>query len=191
MKTRTRQFADHPDRDEMLQALRKGEVPFQQHLTVCSSCRLVYDLLLINRYSETLDFEAPPPEAYYRHSTLPLTASNWVPRRTDIGESIYDSWTGLPATVTRDSAMGLERSLRFASGSISLELVADRTPEGWSFAARCYRGSAPSGEFILKIGGKRISPGLHYCYAWTSLQPPRKILLLSPSLRLVFDTSLW
>jgi len=191
MKTKIRQSADHPDRDEMLRALRTGEVPFRQHLAVCSSCRLVYDFLLINRHVETLDSVVPPSEACHRHSTLPLVASNWLPCRTETGKSVRDSWTGLLATVTRDSAVGLERSLRFASGSISLELVADRTPEGWRFAARCYRGPIPSGEFILKIGNKRIPPGLHSCYSWSSLKPPRTIQLLSPSLRLIFETGLW
>jgi hypothetical protein len=191
MKTRTRQLNDHPDRDELLQALRTGEIPFQQHLGVCDSCRSIFDFLLINRRLETPDLVTPSPSAYHRHSTLPLVASNWVPRQTDFGKSMYDSWTGLPATVTRNSAMGLERSLRFVSGAISLELVADRTPESWRFAARCYRDQIPSGEFILKIGRRRLSPGLHDCYSWTSPKPPHTIQLLSPSVRLVFDTGLW
>jgi hypothetical protein len=87
--------------------------------------------------------------------------------------------------------MGFERNLHFASGAIRLELVADRTPEGWRFAARCYKSEIPSGEFILKIGTKRILPGLHDCYSWFSPKPPRTIQLLSPSLRLVFETGKW
>jgi hypothetical protein len=175
----------------MIEALRSGDVPFHRHLEKCEVCRRDLEFLRLSNHLEALDLVAPSPRAYHRHGALPLSVSNWLPRRTETGKLARDSWTGLPATVTRDSAMGLERSLRFTSGPISLELVADRTPEGWRFAARCYRGSAPSGEFILKIGGKRIPPGLYDCYAWTSLQPPRKIQLLSPSLRLVFETGSW
>jgi len=191
MKTRTRQFSDHPDRDEMLRALRTGEVTFRQHLAACGSCRSIYDFLLLQRHIEPPSSTAPSPDALCRHSRLPLISSNWVPRRTVMGKSVRDSWTGLPATVTRDSAMGLERSLSFSSAGISLDLVADRTPDGWRFAARCCRDQVPSAEFVLKIGRKRLSPGLHKCYSWTSLKAPRTIELLSPSTRLVFETGLW
>ena len=191
MKTKPVQFADHPDRDEMLSAIRTGELTFREHLANCSWCRDIYDFLLLGRRVETLESAAPAMDTFQRHCSLPLSASGWLPRRTVVGKAMHDSWAGLPATVTRDSAMGLERSLRFVSGAISLELVADRTPGGWRFAARCYRNEAPSAEFVLKIGRKRLSPGLHQCYSWTSLKAPRTIQLLSPSLKLVFDTGTW
>jgi len=191
MKYRSRDVTLHPDRDEILRAARSGKVPFEKHLGVCASCRSIYNFLLLDESLALLDGSTPLPGALHRHSCLPLSASNWLPRQTKTGKSVHDSWTGLPVTVTRDSAMGLERGLRFTSGTISLELVADRTPEGWRFAARCYRGAVPSGEFILRIGKQRLSPGLHDCYTWTSSRPPHKIQLLSPSLRLVFDTGLW
>ena len=191
MKAKTRQFADHPDRDEILRAVGTGEVPFRQHLAGCGLCRDVHDFLFLSRYLKPLDVSAPSPDSCHRHSALPLVVSNWLPYRTKIGKATQDSWTGLPMTVTRDSAMGLERSLRFESGAISLELVADRTPDGWRFAARCYRGSVAAGEFILKVGKRRLSPGLHNCYSWFSQKPPRTVQLLSPSMRLVFEVGVW
>ena len=114
-----------------------------------------------------------------------------MPRKATTGRSTHDSWSGLPATVTRDSALGFERSLRFESGPVVLELVADRTPDGWRFAARVYRDQKPSGEFILKVGRNRLQPGLHHCFAWSSARPPHSIELLSPSLKLEFDTGIW
>jgi hypothetical protein len=191
MKHKHANTTGHPDRDDLLRAVRTGEVSFRQHLAECESCRNVYGLLLLDEHLGLLNVSTPFPRELSKHANLPLLKSDWIPRRTDIGKSVHDSWTGLPVTVTRDSAMGLERSLRFSSGPISLELVADRTPEGWRFAARCYRSGVPSGEFVLKIGRQRIAPGLHDCYSWTALQPPKKIQLLSPSLRLVLDTGTW
>jgi hypothetical protein len=191
MKQKHVDIVGHPDRDDLLRAARTGEVPIRQHLAACESCRGVYSLLLLDEHLGLLDVSLPFPRELSKHANLPLLSSDWIPRRTDTGKTVHDSWTGLPVTVTRDSAMGLERSLRFASGPITLELVADRTPEGWRLAARCYRSEVPSGEFILKIGRRRMAPGLHDCYSWSALLPPRKIQLLSPSLRLVFDTDSW
>ena len=191
MNSKPVEFDHHPDRDEMLAAIRTGELPFREHLANCSWCRGIYDFLSLGRCVERLESTAASSDAIHRHCSLPLSTSGWLPRRTEVGRPLYDSWTNLPVTITRDSAMGLERNLRFVSGAITLELVADHTPGGWHFAARCYRDGAPSAEFVLKIGRKRLSPGLHRCYSWTSLKAPRTIQLLSPSVRLVFDTGTW
>jgi hypothetical protein len=191
MKAKTRPYDDHPDRDELLRAVKTGDVPFRRHLAVCDSCRSIYNFLLLRREVESQALPAPSIETFRRDGTLPLVAANWTPRRTEVGHLERDSWTGLPLTVTRDSAMGLERSLRFSAGTINLELVSDRTADSWRLAARCYCCEIASREFILKVGTKRLRPGLHDCYSWTSLKPPRTIQLLSPSLRLIFDTGIW
>jgi len=190
MKVKNGQKDDHPDRNAMLRALVEDEIPFREHLKICDSCRTVFEWLRLSRQMKALELATPSPSTYLRHGNLPLFASDWVPRRSLAGQSVYDSWTHLPATITRDSAMGLARNLRYTAGEVTLELVADRTPEGWHFAARCYRGASPSAEFVLQVGKRRMQPGLQYCYAWTAPRPPRRIQLLSPSLKLVVETGL-
>jgi len=181
----------HPERDQIVQAVRSGVVPFRDHLEECESCRSVYEFLLLCHRVECTDFEEAHPAAVNRHAALPLVIGDWTPRNSQIGRTVRDSWINLPATVTRDAAMGLERSLRLSAGPIALELVGDRSPEGWRFVARCYRRGAATGEFVLKVGRERLQPGLHECYSWTSRKPPRRIQLLSPALLLTFDTGKW
>jgi hypothetical protein len=103
----------------------------------------------------------------------------------------YDSWRSSPATVLRDAARGMERRLRFIAGKISLELVVERRPEGYSFVARCYRGGRPSTEYILKVGRERLQPEYRSCYFWTSRKPPRNMQLLSPFLKVDLDRVQW
>ncbi len=190
MMKQSRAITEHPERGEMLRAVRTGEVPFQTHLDECEQCRTMFELMAVSQTVGDISRTRVSSDSASSSAILPLLIGNWMPRDLVRGTSVLDTWQSNPAAL-RDSACGMERRLRFAAGDISLELVVERRPEGYRFVARCYKGGRASSEFVLKIGKERLSPEFRGCYFWTSNRPPRKLQLLSPSTNIECDSILW
>jgi hypothetical protein len=183
---------NHPDRDEMLRAIVTGSVPFKSHLARCETCRMLFELLSIHR-AEAPDslISVPPVGALYRQMAISRLAESRNPERSVSGAIIFDSWQHLPVSQTRDAAPGLERRMRLKSDQYLLELIGDRQLREWDFVARVYDRARVTREFILKVGRRKLYPELQDCFFWSSARPPRRIQLLSPSLRVDFGNIKW
>jgi len=173
----------HPDRSIMLKAMERGEGHLLTHLRYCQECRELYELLSAFRFVRSVDPVLPSDEAMVKQEGIALIAASRVPARAVRGQLVFDSWHDLPAMVVRDAAIGVERRLRFRAGRIVLEFVAERQPEGWEFTAKVYENDRPVSDYVLKVGGRKLLPSVRHCYNWLAPGPPRKIQLLSPSLR--------
>ncbi len=113
------------------------------------------------------------------------------PERSVPGAVVFDSWQDLPVTQTRYVAPGLERRLRLRSDRYLLELVGDRQLREWDFVARVYDREKVTRQFILQVGRRKLYPEVQDCFYWSSARPPRRIQLLSPSLRIDFGNIKW
>jgi hypothetical protein len=191
MSPRPQNNQHHPDRDQIMRAVETGKVPFADHLKSCEACRDLYELARMYRDANGFTWPTPSDRQIERHAALPFLIGNWTSENATEGRVSLDSWKDLPASAIRDSAQGLERRLRLAAGPVELELVGERTLGGWRFVARCYREGSVTGEFVLKVGRRRMQAGRYECFRWTSDQPPRSVQLLSPSLEVVFDNIKW
>lgn len=143
----------------------------------------MYELLSAFHIARSVDLVLPSDEAMIKQEGIALIAASRAPARTVRGKVVFDSWHDLPAMAIRDAAIGIERRLRFRAGRIVLEFVAERQPDGWEFTAKVYENGRAVSDYVLKVGGRRFLPSARHCYNWLAPHPPRKIQLLSPSLR--------
>ena len=193
----------HPDRAEMLAAIKLGTVPFADHLKSCESCRQLFEILSQfgewevgkdtgdpGREAGDIRFEAPL-DSVYRHRAIARLIQSRRPERTIDGKVAFDSWADLPAVEVREAALEGERRLRLTADRYTLELIGDRRLDRWEFVARVYDRKKVSSEFILQIGRKKLHPCSQACFFWDAKRPPRRIQLLSPSLKIDFGEVRW
>lgn len=175
----------------MFEAIKTGRVPFRNHLAQCESCRQLFELLSLSGEADQSALTAPSPASLYRARAIALQDRSRQPERSLKGELAHDSWSGLPAQQVRDAAFSGERRLRFKTGETVLDLVIEKTAGQFELVARVYEKGLPSTRYLLQIGRRKLYPENHNCFYWNSTQAPRRISLLSPSVKLDFGTLAW
>jgi len=181
----------HPDRGEMLRAIRTGRIPFARHLAECEDCQNLFAMLSrVHTGVEEID-ESPGEHAVYRHRAIALLVQSRHPRSSVDGDVVFDSWAHLPPTQVRAATLEGERRLRLKAGRFTLEFIADRQLDGWEFVARVYDQTRATSEFVLQVGQKKLYPCAQQCFFWSAKHPPRRIQLLSPELRIDFGRLRW
>jgi hypothetical protein len=175
----------------MFKAIRSGTVPFASHLEQCDHCRILFKLLSHHNLPYSAELEKPDQAAIRQWGQIPRLAQSRRPVRAIRGRVVLDSWAHLPAMQIRQAPPDVERHVSFAAGQYTLELVADRSTEGWEFVARVYDRDKVTSEFFLQVGRTKLSPESHDCYFWTASKPPRSLKLLSPSLKIDFGKLSW
>jgi hypothetical protein len=191
MNRQNKTLTEHPDFDQILEAVRTEQPALEAHMRECEQCRFFYELAIVSKTNRTIAEAGRSSQVPRQTAMLPLLVGNWTPRKIELGSVDYDSWRNDQAAAVRDAAKGAERRLCLSSGKISLELVVEQRPEGFSFTARCYRDDRPSNEFILKIGRIKLLPDMYECYFWNSGKLPKKLQLWSSSTLIDFTQVLW
>lgn len=183
---------NHPDRTEMLKAIKSSTVPFEKHFDECASCRDLFQLL--TEFTVPVDSNTivePSPNAVIRAGMIPALAKASRPRIVRTGHIEHDSWSGMSAMQARDSVSGMERQLQLVAGSVRVGLIAERTHSGWSFIARIYNKDSVSSEYVIKVGRQKITSGQSNVYRWQMVRPPRKLVLVSTTGSIAFEDVVW
>ena len=175
----------------MLEAIRSGVIPFQDHLDQCEECRNLFAVLSRVTTEAELAASEPSRHSVYRHRAIALIDQSRHPRRQIAGAVVFDSWSHLSNVQVRDAVLEGERRLRLKAGRYVVELVADRQLDTWEFTARVYAGTAVTSEFILQIGRRKLFAEAQQCYFWTAKHPPRRVRLLSPDVGVDFGELSW
>jgi len=181
----------HPSRTAILEAIKEGKIPFQEHLDQCESCRNLFEFLRDFHLAGQSAIVAPSETAMQRHIAIPLLREKISVSRLLRGFIVFDSWSGEPAFQLREADSGFVRHLRLKSGDITLEMVAESRPEGWEFTARVYKGRRVSSRWILQAGGKRMLPQSQGFYHWVSKRKPHLFRLITTSMHIDFEKLSW
>ena len=182
----------HPTKSALLAAVKTRSRKIDSHLADCPECSIEFDILKQVFPDGVIPEVEKPEEAHLAQlATIPARRAKARDRSTVRGTVAFDSWSGLTRVQVRGAARGAERRLRLSAGRTELELVAGRQLTGWEFSARGYVDGEPCGDFLLKVGGKTLSPEYQNCFFWNSTRPPRTIHLLSSSHDLVFKDISW
>lgn len=181
----------HPERSEMISAIRAGDTEFAKSLAGCDSC--VTEFSYLKSKFELLEqtIVSPPDDALMRHQGIARLMNARRPSPTVVGEILYDSWTTPPPQAVRSSGVGVERRVSLSSGEFVLELVAERNIDRWEFVARVYRNRKVCSEFSLKAGHQALYPQQGKCYFWSSKRPTRRIQLQSADINIDFGELKW
>lgn len=182
----TRGKDKHLEREEILDAIAKGEKPSVGHLRECPDCLSLYETLLHFDGAADVVLEDPSAHLIEKLTAIPQLVGSRPARVKVRGRIVYDSWIDLPAAQLRDSGTVRERRMRFAYGNIGLEIVAERHTDGWEFTARVYDGETTTCKYVLKVGRERFAPEMHDCYYFKRPTLPRTLYLLSPDQQIVF-----
>ncbi|MCK5269118.1 MAG: hypothetical protein KAR07_13155 [Spirochaetes bacterium] len=182
---------NHPDRIEMIKAAKAGRIPFRAHLKNCFSCQELYDLLRVFHLSISEDEKNISEDLIAKFSSIPLLVESRNPSKEINGMVVFDSWTNLTPQQFRDSGKGYERHIRLKALDIILEIVAEHQLEGWDFTARVYKKNQASSEFILKVGREKLFTLSQKCFYWSAKNPPNKVQLLSPEMKIDFESISW
>ena len=135
--------------------------------------------------------EKPPQHTLRRHAAVPLLLGDKNESRKIKGRVEFDSWSDQTAFSLRDVAVGVVRRLSLVAGTISLEIVAERLHDRWSFVARACKENEVSSEFVLKAASLELLPQSQGFYQWTSIHAPRKFKLSSPEFHVDFEAVSW
>lgn len=181
----------HPDRNELIAAIKAGEDKFADHLSACDRCRSFWELLTWSGFGPGQVTWEPPDDLVLKHQAVPLVVASRRPARRVHGQLLLDTWSDRPALAVRLAATGVERRLRFEAGRYVVELVANFVESEWEFVARVYDDQAIAKNFVLKVGGRKISAGRGDCFFWNSKRPPRRLSLLSPDLQVDLEDLQW
>ncbi len=181
----------HPERKEMLRAIKTGKVPFRSHMDECKECRDLYTALSSFPVSGKPSMIQPSRDALASSMAVPALSRSRKPVRKVVGRLSFDSWTASPALDTREAPLGITRRICLEAGAVTLEIVAERTREGWDFVARAYRSGKVASEFALRVGRNSILPRAQGFYHWSSARAPRVINLRSPDLHVSFKGLTW
>lgn len=181
----------HPDRSEMIRAIRTGDRDFAARLADCPTCSTEFSYLKSKYDLIEQTIIQPPDDALMRHQGVARLINARQPSPTVSGAVLYDSWTTPPPLAVRSTGIGVERRIRLSSGEFILELVAERNIDHWDFVARVYRNKKVCSEFSLKAGRKALYPQQGKCYFWSSKQPTRRIQLQSADINIDFGELSW
>lgn len=135
--------------------------------------------------------ESPSTDAVERFAAIPLAVDPQRPRQELRGLLAADSWKGHPVAALRDGSVGQARRICFCADRIELEVLAERTHEGWQFVGRIYESGKVSSQYVLRIGQKRLLPKAQGFFHWSSKHAPRTFTLDSPEMRLRFEGLSW
>jgi len=130
-------------------------------------------------------------DALSRLGAIPLLFGDSPVRSEDPGKVVYDSWAQGPAMALRDVSAGHIRRIRLASGRISVEIVAERSHNGWEFVARIYSGSRVAHNFVLNAGGRKFLATSGGFFQWSSITVPHQVRLSSYKGELSFERLRW
>lgn len=175
----------------MLKAIKEGRIPFAAHLDRCSDCRSLYALLQAGAVPGAEPLAQPGEAAMARFRTVPLGFEDVRPSTRRSGRVAFDSWRAAGAVAIRDVGVGDVRRLVLQAGKVSLEVVADRRADGWEFVARVYAEKAVSSEWAIRVGRKKLLPGVQGFYRWRSKRGPRSLRLVTAKQEIVFDSLSW
>jgi len=184
--------SSHPSRQQMLEASKSGNIPFSNHLKHCSTCRDLFEFLGSALFQRKISDEKASDRLLTECTQIPLLERSRLATKSRRGQLTSDSWVGMPAAVLRDAASGMERRIRLTCGSLVLDLVAERRPDGWDFSARVYESrKVASRNYVLQAGRQKLLAGSRGVYTWTANHPPGIIRLLSPEQQINFDRLDW
>lgn len=192
MKHKTTNKNNHPDRVELFKAIKTKSKNVADHISWCEDCKDIFDILTLTvDQKELIDWSACE-ELTNKCSQIPKLISSRNPVNRITGSIKYDSWSQLQSAQLRDAAQGLERRFLLTGGIISLELVAERRPDGWDFTARVYKHKKPiSSQFILKAARQTVFVNTTDGFSWFSHRPPKMIQLCSPEMQISFKGLIW
>lgn len=182
---------NHPDRTNMLKAIRAGKSTYAAHVKSCESCRTTYDFLNQIHNQSDFELEHPSPEALARYCRIPGLEESLSAAKAVQGILIADSWSGPIPIDVRDVTFGHVRRIRLEAGKIALEFVAERRETDWTFVARVYDGGTVSSDYILSIGRRKLLSKSQGFYFWDSKRPPVKISLLGDNSVIEFEQLRW
>lgn len=181
----------HPDRAEIVAALRAGDLPFADHLSQCESCRMLCTYLQAVLRSGGDSMQSPSPAAVRSWSSIPLLDKLPAHPERRTGVISFDSWTQSGAVAVRDVSVGQIRRLVLTAGEIACELVAERLQRGWECVARVYESGRVSHGFVLRLGRRRLLPATQGFYHWNAATGPKDIALVSENREITIELPAW
>lgn len=185
------QTNQHSDTQQMLRAIETGDPVVERHISACESCRYQYNVLRKLSQSLRTPVESVSEEALRRFSNIPALGRQQVNSAAIQGVILRDSWRDSAHHDVRDVTFGHVRRLCLGAGAVSVELVAERRREGWSFVARAYSQDEVCSQFVLKVGAKKMLPNASGFYQWSSARAPRKISLHTVQKQIEFTGLAW
>jgi hypothetical protein len=136
------------------------------------------------------ELQNPSVQARSRWHAIPLLFGDAVKGRQISGRVGYDSWSTASVGL-RDIDSGHVRHLRFDSGPVKVEVVAERRSDGWEFVARVYVKDDVAHHFVLEAGRRRILPHSDGFYLWSSKFVLRKLRLIAFDRQIEFGGIKW
>jgi hypothetical protein len=181
----------HPTRQELLKAIKNGNISIERHLQECIECSTLY--FLLEQYSEydSLVISRPDDEIIKRYASIPLLSATENKVKPLFGKLVFDSWAGIPALQLRDKDQDGMRRLCMRAGRIRLEIIAERQQYNWSFTARVYDDDEIASGWILSAGRDKILPDSLGFYQWNTSKKPHSLKLFNLNNKINFKKISW
>lgn len=181
----------HPNRLEITEAMKSGNIPFRAHLEACEACRIQFELQSLLPRTIKSSIEHLSKGAIERFKSIPLLEAGSKSICSMYGRISFDSWAVAPAMELRALTPGAARRLCLKAGKITVEIVAERLQDSWEFTARVLESDDVVMHWVIMAGGNRLLPKSLGFYHWVTRQAPRTFRLISDSFRIDFEKVSW
>lgn len=176
----------HPERKDLIQAVRCGDSSFDDHLKSCQACREIAELFASFPVTGRIHLTDAPPVLISKAQAIATEERTAGERLRDW---IFDSWKmPVPAGV-RGATAHRERRLVFKDFDMTFDLRAEYREGLWSFIAQIT--AASDSEFEILAGRKRVRSDDGGFYQWTSKRPPEKLALRSAEQTIQLPGLMW
>ncbi len=163
----------HLDRNQLVTAARQRQLTENAHLTECTECRELVELLRSFDCAGRLHLP-DAPNAWVERAIALIAGQKRLQRiQSLVARIVFDSWTMPQPLGVRGESVESDRRIRFETDRIRFDLRAERQEKGWAFVAQV-KGHA---TVAIHADKKEYLPDSAGLYQWSGTRPPRHITL--------------
>jgi hypothetical protein len=168
---------DHPERKDLLAAVKAGDNRLAGHFSHCQWCNLYFQLLSKYPFAGEISLPHAPFSWIEMAASLAVKHQKLKAIKSQIASIVFDSWTASLASGLRGDAAPQERRVKLESANFSLDLRAERRKSNWDFTARV---TSPDSEVVrgtILAGRYKVMADENGFYQWSSAVPSKTLKL--------------
>ena len=169
---------NHPDRTELLLAVKSPSVEINSHLEKCQDCAEIFAMLVKFQVAGKTELTDAPAHLITKVKQLFEQHESVLAKlKRNAFELIFDSWSNLAPASVRNSAVLHERRIQFQAETLLFDLRAEKQKSDWNFTVQVTLEGSPD-EVKVVIGKKEYSVNEFGLIQWNSKKPPTSIRLI-------------
>ena len=169
----------HPTRKDLILAARGAGIIANAHIAGCSRCSLYFELYSKFPLAGELPLVSAPKSYIEKAIAVAGKSAKSSLLKSLVARLSFDSWAMPVPEGVRGAGVFEERRICFEVSGKTFDLRAEHRQNRWDFTAKITDKSGMPANWAVMVGNVEHSPDIDGFYQWSSVRPPKKILLHS------------